>query len=164
MAERLKVYLDTSVISYLEQEDTPEHMAETRLLWQEFRKCPEIYGVYISEVTLDELDKAPRHKAEKFISYLKEIDYHLIRLTGAADSLAEEIIVAGILRRKSYDDCLHIAAAILADCDCIVSWNFKHLVNIKTINGIRSIALARRRRIIDIVSPPALLHYTSDEE
>ena len=52
MAERLKVYLDTSVISYLEQEDTPEHMAGTRLLWQEFRKCPEVYDVYISEVTL----------------------------------------------------------------------------------------------------------------
>lgn len=52
MAERLRVYLDTSVISYLEQEDTPEHMTETRLLWQEFRNCPEVYDVYISEVTL----------------------------------------------------------------------------------------------------------------
>lgn len=41
MGRKLKVYLDTSVISHLMQEDVPEKMADTRKLWEMFQK-----GVY----------------------------------------------------------------------------------------------------------------------
>ena len=34
---KLKVYLDTSVISHLLQEDVPEKMADTRRLWEMFK-------------------------------------------------------------------------------------------------------------------------------
>lgn len=34
---KLKVYLDTSVISHLLQEDVPEKMADTRQLWEMFK-------------------------------------------------------------------------------------------------------------------------------
>lgn len=30
------------------------------------------------------------------------------------------------------------------DCDIIISWNFKHLVNVKTIDGIRAITQLKR--------------------
>ena len=33
---KLKVYLDTSVVSYLQQEDAPDRMAETLKLWKKF--------------------------------------------------------------------------------------------------------------------------------
>ncbi len=36
--KKLKVYLDTSVISYLQQEDAPEKMQETRALWEMFEQ------------------------------------------------------------------------------------------------------------------------------
>ena len=50
---KLKVYLDTSVISYLMQEDVPEKMADTRQLWEMFKA--EKYEVYLSAVTLKEI-------------------------------------------------------------------------------------------------------------
>lgn len=34
---KLRVYLDTSVVSHLLQEDVPEKMADTRQLWEMFR-------------------------------------------------------------------------------------------------------------------------------
>lgn len=34
---KLKVYLDTSVISHLMQDDVPEKMADTKRLWKMFR-------------------------------------------------------------------------------------------------------------------------------
>ena len=37
------------------------------------------------------------------------------------------------------EDSQHIAVAVLNERDVIVSWNFKHLINIKTIKGIRNI-------------------------
>ena len=52
---KLKVYLDTSVISHLLQEDVPEKMADTRQLWEMFKAGK--YDVYLSTVTLRELQK-----------------------------------------------------------------------------------------------------------
>lgn len=51
--EKLRLYLDTSVLSHLLQEDVPEKMADTRQLWEMFRTGK--YEVYLSTVTLEEL-------------------------------------------------------------------------------------------------------------
>lgn len=48
-------------------------------------------------------------------------------------------------------------AAVVNDCDCIISWNFKHIVNIKTIQGIRAITNLEGYKNIDILSPTVLL-------
>lgn len=34
----MKVYLDTSVISYINQKDAPERMKETQDIWEFFKK------------------------------------------------------------------------------------------------------------------------------
>ena len=72
-------------------------------------------------------------------------------------SVAQQIIDMGILTKKSYDDCQHIAAAVIYGCDCIISWNFKHIVNIKTIRGMRAITNLEGYKQIEILSPSALL-------
>ena len=43
-----------------------------------------------------------------------------------------------MLTEKSFDDCQHIGIAVVNNCECIISWNFKHIVNIKTIRGVRA--------------------------
>lgn len=63
----------------------------------------------------------------------------------------------GILRRKSFDDYQHITAAILAGCDIITSWNFKHIVNVKTIRGVRAITNLEGYKMIEIWNPSVLL-------
>ena len=102
------MYLDTSVISHLIQEDVPEKMADTRKLWEMFLNG--VYDVCLSTVTLQEID-----------------------------------------------DCQHIGVAVVNGCDCIISWNFKHIVNIKTIRGVRAITNLQGYRAIEIWSPSVLL-------
>lgn len=68
-----------------------------------------------------------------------------------------------ILKRKSYDDCRHIAAAILAGCDFIISWNFKHIVNIKTIMGVKTVTTHEGYKDLMIYSPLALLEEEEDD-
>ena len=53
--------------------------------------------------------------------------------------IASRFVDLGILRQKSFDDCQHISAAIISGCDVIVSWNFKHIVNLKTMNGVKAV-------------------------
>ena len=50
---KLKVYLDTSVVSYLYQVDAPEKMQNTLDLWELFRN--KTYEVYISDIVIREI-------------------------------------------------------------------------------------------------------------
>ena len=152
---KLKVYLDTSVISYLSQEDAPERMKDTLELWKDFVNGK--YDIYLSQVTLDEIEKCSEPKRNVLYDYLSDIEYIKLEINAETLELAQKIIDMGILTPKSYDDCQHIAAAVVNACDCIISWNFKHIVNIKTIRGIRAITNLEGYKGIDIINPSVLL-------
>ena len=152
---KLKIYLDTSVISYLSQEDAPDKMADTRQLWEMFRVGK--YDVYLSTVTLEEVADCPEPKRSELRKFLEQIKYTVLEITDEMETVANKIIDMGILTRKSYDDCQHIAAAVVTECNCIISWNFRHIVNIKTIHGVRAITNLTGYKTIDILSPTVLL-------
>ena len=155
MDKRLKIYLDTSVVSYLLQEDVPEKMEITNRLWEMFKQ--QKYELYISNVTLKEVAQCPEPKKTQFIRLLNDIEYIFIEVTDCGKSIADQLIAMNILPPKCYDDCQHIAAAVEAGCDCIVSWNFKHIVNIKTIRGVRAITNLKGHKPIEILNPSVLL-------
>jgi predicted nucleic acid-binding protein len=152
---KLKVYLDTSVISHLMQEDVPEKMSDTLKLWDMFKEGK--YEVYLSTVTLEEISDCPEPKRSKMLEYLEQIDYTPIEIVDDMSEVAQQLIDMGILTKKSYDDCQHIAAAVVYGCDCIISWNFKHIVNIKTIRGVRAITNLKGYKPIEILNPSVLL-------
>lgn len=152
---KLRIYLDTSVISHLEQEDVPEKMEQTRKVWEILKTGK--YEVVISDLVLAEINECKEPKRSILKEYMAQINYERDSITEEAEEIANEIINEGILNQKSFDDCLHIASAILNDCNIIVSWNFKHMVNVDTINGVRKITFAKRYNNIDIYAPYVLL-------
>lgn len=153
--KKLKVYLDTSVISYLQQEDTPIQMNDTLDLWRRFENSD--FLIYVSQITLNEIQQCPEPKRSVLYDYLSRIEYTILPIDQEILELAQKIIDMGILNPKSFDDCQHIAAAVVHNCDCILSWNFKHIVNIKTIRGVRAITNLEGYKDIDIVNPSVLL-------
>ena len=156
MVDKIRIYLDTSIISYLDQQDAPERMKETQKTWEILKSSK--YQIVISSLVLEEINECDEKKKDKLITYLEEIDYEEYRINNEVDELAKLIIDEGILRPKSIDDATHIASAILSNANIILSWNFKHLVNYNTINGIRQICFKKHlNRIIDICSPYVLL-------
>ena len=106
---------------------------------------------------INEISDCTEGKLNILMDYLNQIEYHLIVTDEDTVGLAEKFIDFGILKQKSFDDCQHIASAILAGCDIIISWNFKHIVNIKTIKGIRAITHLESYKDIDIMNPSVLL-------
>ena len=153
--KKIKIYLDTSVLSYLKQEDSPEKMTSTNEFWEELKKRDDIQ-VFLSDVTIAEIDDCYEPKRSFMQEKLKEVRFKLLEKDEDAEKLANQIIDLGILTDKSHDDCLHIAIAVLEACNYIVSWNFKHLVNVKTINGIRAITSLKGFSPIDIITPEML--------
>ena len=154
MTEKTTIYLDTSIVSYLDQQDSPARMAVTHKLWDKIKKGE--YDVIISTVTTRELDDCKEEKREKLYSYLNEIEYTLVEVTDKIMDIAENIVDFGILKQKSFDDCQHIAAAITSGCDIIVSWNFKHIVNLTTIKGVKAITVLKGYKDLLIFSPSIL--------
>ena len=163
MIDKIRVYLDTSIISYLDQQDAPDRMKETQKIWEILKSNK--YQVIISDLVFREIGECNDKKRKTLLSYLKEIDYEEYEVSIEVDELAQSIVDEGILTPKSLDDATHIAVAILSNANMILSWNFKHLVNYNTINGIRQICFKKHlNKIIDICSPYVLLENEDNEE
>lgn len=153
---KLKIYLDTSVISHLQQEDVPEKMQETRELWEQFKNRKDI-EIIISDLVLLELSRCKESKHAFLLNELAQLDYTLVRSTDEERNLARIYLQNGVLRQKSMDDLTHIATAVLNECRYIVSWNFKHFVNPKTINTVNAVNLSLHLSQVSIFSPAIML-------
>jgi len=138
MTNKVKIYLDTSVISCLQVPESPERMADTLRLWKDIKAGN--YDVVISDITIAEINDCPEPKRSFMLDELKKIPLTVIEAEKKVEKLSRDFIRLGILKEKNIDDCMHIATALLAKCDVIVSWNFKHIVNDKTIEGVKIIS------------------------
>jgi predicted nucleic acid-binding protein len=159
--KKLKLYLDTSVISHLFADDIPDRMSDTNKLWDDFKIGK--YDIFISTVTVEEIQKCSEPKRSRMVEKLGEIDFHVLEETDEINDLAGEYINHGVLTKKNIDDCLHIAGAVVTNCDIIISWNFKHLVNYRTINKVKVVNAVNHYKEISIISPPMLLEEEYDE-
>jgi hypothetical protein len=153
---KLKLYLDTSVISHLDALDASEKMAETLELW-EYLKSRSDVEIVVSELTLRELNRCQQPKLRFLLEKLNEFDYLLLDISEDDRNLANYYLENAVLTEKNIDDLLHIAIATLNDCRYILSWNFKHFVNLKTINAVWAINRIKNLPEINIVSPSMML-------
>jgi hypothetical protein len=87
---------------------------------------------------------------------LNRIESIDIPVTNEVFQLAELIIERRILPRRCFNDCVHIAAAIVANCDFLATWNIKHLANFKTNGSIRTLSLGEKEVPLQII-PPSML-------
>ena len=152
---KMKIYLDTSTLSHLHQPDAPDKMQDTLGFWGDVVAGE--YEIYISDTTTREVARAPAAKRAIMERHMADADLNYLPVTDETKTLAEKIIHQGILTRKSEDDCMHIAAALMGGCDAIVSWNFKHMVNVRTIEGVRQITLFYRYKPLGIYTPSMFL-------
>jgi hypothetical protein len=77
--------------------------------------------------------------------------------------LADKYISERVVGRSSLDDCRHIATATLNKVDYLVSWNFKHIVNVFRIIGYNAIILKNGYIRLDIRSPKEIVNYENED-
>ncbi|MBP5450001.1 MAG: hypothetical protein J6Y01_07795, partial [Spirochaetales bacterium] len=56
LIRKLRIYLDTSILSYLKQDDSPERTSLTLKFWEELKNRDDV-ELYISDITLTEVDQ-----------------------------------------------------------------------------------------------------------
>lgn len=150
---KTKLYIDTSVIGGYFDEEFEEH---TKMFFD--RIINKDFTIFYSEVNETELALAPERVKE--IPYLIPKDcYNFLNLDEEAKSLAETYIKEHALGKSSRNDAYHIAIATINRLDCLVSWNFKHIVNYDKIKLFNSINLKLDYPMIDIRTPLEFLKY-----
>ena len=131
--KKIKIYLDTSVINFLYADDVPEFRKITEEFFA-YVKEGERFEVYVSDVVINEINKTDdQGKKQKLLSVIES--YELTKLPNDRDveigDLAGIYLNKGVIPRSKIEDALHIAYAVVFEMDVLLSWNFRHLANIK---------------------------------
>ena len=143
------LYIDTSVIGgYFDA----EFAEATRRLWHLARAG--VFTLRTSEVTATEIATAPEPIRKLFAASFPQ----LIKLNPATVALANAYLAHKIVSPKYHDDALHVAACSLAGISLLVSWNFKHLVNLRREDGFNAVNLLHGRPMLRMVSPLELIY------
>jgi len=148
-----RIYIDTSVFGgYFDSE-----FAEfTQPLFERISK-KELKIIY-SALTEQELEPSPE-KVRQLVRSLPAASVDFIDISAEAIALAAQYIAENVVGKTSYEDCLHIALATIHKADFLVSWNFKHIVNVAKIRGYNAVNLKMGYRILEIRSPRDLMIY-----
>jgi len=148
-----KIYIDTSVFGgYFDE----EFSNQTIPLFERIKN--EEFILLYSSVTQGELENAPNYVKE-LVNTLKVNYTEHIDLSEDAIDLANEYISEKVVGLTSYADCLHIALATINRADYLVSWNFKHIVNIQRIIGCNAINIKNGYKQLEIRSPREFQKY-----
>lgn len=152
-----RFYFDTSVFGGLFDVEFEE---ETALLFEKV-KLGHIKCVY-SNLTESELTNAPE-KVRNYFESLKDEFKEKVFVTSEALKLAQTYVDEKVVGETSLNDCIHIATATLSRVNVLVSWNFKHIVNIYRIRGYNSINLRLGYSILEIHSPKEIVNYGNED-
>lgn len=153
---RQRIYIDTSVIGgYFDQ----EFEYASKKLFERISNSD--FDVYFSEVNEMELSLAPL-KIRELKKLIPEVCYHYLEMNDEVEFLAETYIKEKALGKASLNDAYHIALVSVNRLDCLISWNFKHIVNFDKIKHFNSINLKIGYPVIDIRTPLEFIKNETD--
>ncbi|WP_421876310.1 hypothetical protein [Marinoscillum sp.] len=146
-------YLDTSVFGgYFDDE-----FSDNTIPFFE-RIIDERIQIFVSRLLIAELAGAP-DEVRELLNQIPREQQVFVELTEEARKLANKYIDENVVGRTSRADCQHIAIATLAKADVLVSWNFKHIVNLDRIRGYNGINLLMGYNTIEIRTPKEIERY-----
>jgi hypothetical protein len=130
---RLRAYVDTSVFGgcFDAKFELP-----SRRLFARFRSGE--YVMVVSDVTVRELETAPE-AVRNLMAEVPLANEERWPLSREAEQLAETYLADGVIPKRLWFDAQHIALATIAKVDVLVSWNFKHMVNLQRVRGYNAV-------------------------
>lgn len=150
MEKRLKIYLDSSVPSAYFDSTRPERQQETQGFWKRIDQ----YEIFISDLVIKELNRTPARERREDL--LKCVNGITVLPSGSemVTDLAQEYFHEGAI--PIIEDAIHIAVATAYDLDVVASWNFRHMVNLKTKKRVNAINSLKGYHLIEILDPSML--------
>jgi len=154
--KKQRIYLDTSVYGGYFDDEFQEF---TKPLFDRINSGE--FTILFSTLLEQELELAPKKVRDLAIG-IDNKNAEVIIETDSAVELAIKYISENVVGQTSYSDCLHIALATSNRADLLISWNFKHIVNMNRIRGYNSINIKNGYSQLEIRSPRELMDYDTE--
>jgi predicted nucleic acid-binding protein len=156
-AEKAKVYIETSIISYLTARPSRDlivaaHQQRTHEWWDQRRAD---FDLFVSQPVIQEAGLGDQQAAGKRLEVLSAIP--TLALNDEATVLARTLLEARVLPEKATQDALHIAIATVHRIDYLMTWNCRHLANAEVIKQLGRVCRAGGREPPVICTPEELL-------
>jgi hypothetical protein len=151
----LRVYIDTSVVGGCLD---PEFRAASVRLFEAFRSGVMI--AVVSDLTDLEVGRAPP-VVRAVLAGIPDAHREDVGITRDVRELADDYLAAGVVGRSAWADARHVAAATFYEVDVLASWNFKHIVNRRRIDGYNSVNLNEGRPLPNIQTPAEVIGHVS---
>ena len=142
----LRVYVDTSVFGGIHDD---EFRAPSERFFTAVRGGA--FTILVSDALVVEISRAPAVVQATFEGHRAHME--ALETTAESAVLAEAYLAARVVPTASRVDALHVALASVAGADALVSWNFKHLVQLRRIRGFHAVNVLRGYPLIEIRSP-----------
>ncbi|MEW6355610.1 MAG: type II toxin-antitoxin system VapC family toxin [Planctomycetota bacterium] len=152
-----KVYLETSVISYLTSKLSRDlivagHQQITQEWWE---KRSDDFDLFVSQIVVGEAGKGDRLAAERRLEVVSGLP--LLDINEDAESLSAAIVTSGAVPAEAGEDALHIALAIVHGMDYLLTWNFKHIANAELERVLTKISRSLGYDVPVICTPEELM-------
>jgi predicted nucleic acid-binding protein len=156
-----QLYLETSVWNFYFADDAPEK----RDITCEFFQCiaKGFYDIFISQTVLDEIARADEAKQIQLMELIKEHNPKELDIEQEVTDLSKEYIGQGIIPQKKFEDALHVAVATVFEMDALITWNNRHIANLRKMEKSNSVNLREGyTKHIELVNPMEVVNFDED--
>ncbi|MDR0472131.1 MAG: hypothetical protein LBH43_00415 [Treponema sp.] len=147
---KINVYLDTTIVSALFDKRTTERMSQTQQFWEHIDE----YNIFISEIVIDEIKGASQPLQNEMLK--KVSNFTTLSVNEDVRYLAKEYIKNDIFPEKYSADAFHVSLASANRIGILLSWNFTHLVKVRTRRMVALINAIHNYYSVEIIAPPEL--------
>lgn len=154
---KLKLYLETSAWNFYYADDAPEKRDITIEFFGLIEKG--MYEIYISRTVIEEFEGCKNTEQEdRLLELVKRFSPLNIALTEEAESLAQKYLERKIVPEKNVEDALHVAIASVAEMDAVITWNYRHMANLRKSERFYAINLEEGyTKPIQVVTPVGVM-------
>lgn len=155
-----RTYVETSVWNFVFADDAPKERDATRDFFEKVRHGD--FEVFVSSVVLAEVNNAPEPKRAELLRLIDEVAPTILPTSEEASELVAELIRSGAVPAKYDSDAAHIAIAVVANMDILLSWNFKHIVRSKTRALVAAASHVAGYKEMEIACPEEVIYDDQD--
>lgn len=156
--KRLRTYLDTSIFGGCFDEE----FAEDSLRLIEAVRFGR-FTVLVTDIVVEELADAPE-RVRQVLQGLPVYAVERVELTPEILALRDAYLEADIVNERYRNDATHVAAATVSRADAIISWNFRHIVQLEKMKAYNRVNLSQGYGILTIVSPKEVIPHDRAKE
>jgi predicted nucleic acid-binding protein len=151
----MELYIETSVPNMLFAGDAPEKRTATEAFFDWLKITDD--DLFSSELVKQEIARAPEPKRLQMVQAFADLPISVLEITAEAIGLSGIYVHEGITPVRYQNDALHVALAVCNRLDVVVSWNMKHLVNVRKVQQINAVNLRHGLPAIRIHTPEEIV-------